>query len=167
MYNMARKTLDPESSRTNPPLKKVSESTSIDIVLHKLEQLQSNQDKIHSGVEKVRDAIYDPEEGIFVKLAEAKLENLTRFNTVDNRLTELLEWKKYKEKEEVKDEKAEEKKLADSVSSEARLAMLETSVKSLQDTKSNTWSFFKWTLVALGTGLVALLFKIFESKIFH
>lgn len=129
-----------------------------DILLHKIDKIEQSQGQIVGKVEKIHDAIYDPSEGIFSKLSESKIEYAQQFGVLEQKLTEISEWKKHKEKTDDKQEN-EANELSE------KLLAIEKSVDTLSKSKTVVWNILKWVFVALGGGAVTLVFKFLESKL--
>lgn len=129
-----------------------------DKLFYKMDKLEEGQANLSSAVGKIHDAIYDPNDGIFSKLSEFKIETYDKFNNITHHMSEINEWKKHLEKS--KDKDAEEVDQAT-----GKINTLERSVDSLVKSKDTLWGVAKWLGVALGGGLIALLFKWLEGKI--
>lgn len=129
-----------------------------DTLLYKIDKIEQSQGQLVTKVDKIHDAIYDPQEGIFSKLNEYKLENTNKINDINQTITEFKIWKDYKSKEELKEEE-------DTDTSKKKIDNLERSVDSLVKSKQTTWSILKWLGVALGGGIITLLFGWLETKI--
>jgi len=129
-----------------------------DTLLHKIDKIEHGQGQLVSKVDKIHEAIYDPNEGVFSKLSEFKLENYQKFSEISQHMSEINEWKKHREKI---DDKKED--MLDS--STSKIVYLENSVESLMKSKASTWSLVKWIAVAVGGGVVTILFKWIESKL--
>lgn len=151
-----------ESSVLDEIQKKITSSAALnggfDTLLYKIDKIEQSQGQLVTKVDKIHDAIYDPQEGIFSKLNEYKLENTNKINDINQTITEFKIWKDYKSKEELKEEE-------DTDTSKKKLDSLEKSVDSLVKSKQVTWSVLKWFGVAFGGGIVTLLFGWLESKI--
>lgn len=151
-----------ETSVLDEIQKKITSSAALnggfDTLLYKIDKIEQSQGQLVSKVDKIHDAIYDPQEGIFSKLSEYKLENTNKINDINQTITEFKIWKDYKNKEEMKEEE-------DTDTSKKKLDSLERSVDSLVKSKQATWSILKWLGVALGGGIITLLFGWLETKI--
>lgn len=127
-------------------------------LLYKIDKIEQSQGQLVSKVDKIHDAIYDPNDGIFSKLSEHKLENNDKINEISQDIVELHSWKKHVEKEEIKDDETV-------VQAVKKLTELETSVDGLVKSKKDVWSVAKWFLAAVGGGIITLFFKWFETKL--
>lgn len=129
-----------------------------DTLLYKIDKIEQSQGQLVSKVDKIHDAIYDPNDGIFSKLSEHKLENSGKINEISQDVIELHSWKKHVEKEELKDDETV-------VQAVKKITELETSVDGLVKSKKDVWSVAKWFLAAIGGGIITLFFKWFETKL--
>ena len=129
-----------------------------DTLLFKIDKIEQSQGQLVNKVDKIHDAIYDPNEGIFARLSNYKLDSLNQLNEVIQNLSEIQIWKKTKDKEEVKEDQKNSKSVM-------KLEHLEKSVDNLVKNKDNTWSVVKWFLVAIGGGIFTIAIKWIQSKI--
>lgn len=129
-----------------------------DTLLYKIDKIEQSQGQLVAKVDKIHDAIYDPNDGMFAKLAEHKLESEVKLNEINRSVTELSVWKSHKEKEDVKEEEFASK-------AGNTITSLEKTVDGLVKSKETIWGFAKWLLVALGGGAVTILFKWLENKL--
>jgi hypothetical protein len=158
----------PPSSKKSPDTvidaihKKVVNSAALnggfDTLLYKIDKIEQSQGQLVSKVDKIHDAIYDPNDGMFAKLAEHKLESEVKLNEINKSITEINAWKSHREKESVKDDEVTDKAIA-------KISSLETTVTSLVKSKENVWGVLKWVLAALGGGIVTLLMSWLQGKL--
>lgn len=130
-----------------------------DTLLHKIDKIEQSQGQLVTKVDKIHDAIYDPNDGIFSKIAESKLETTQKFADVEHKLSDVSSWKHYKEIEDKKDETV-------AGASADKLAKMEKTVDNLVASKEKSWAIVKWLLVAVGGGVVSLLFSWLQGKLF-
>jgi hypothetical protein len=142
--------------------RKISSSAALnggfDTLLFKIDKIEQCQGQIVTKVDKIHDSIYDPSDGIFARISESKIENSHQHNEFSQKLAELSEWKKYKEKTESKHDATVDE-------ASEKIASLEKTVDSLTKSRNVAWDVFKWLAVALAGGGVTLLFKWLEGKI--
>lgn len=163
------KTVRPSRSKSNQATeevlgdihKKIISSSALnggfDILMFKIERIEQNQAEIVGKVDKIHDAIYDPNDGIFSKMNSSNMNTIEKINETDQRVIEISEWKKRREKDEEKIEENVEE-------SSARLSSLQKSVDDLQKSKNIAWGVIRWILVALAGGSLTLAFKWLEGK---
>jgi len=141
--------------------KKLADSAALnggfDTLLFKIDKIEQSQGNLVSKVDKIHEAIYDPQDGIFSKLSEYRLNNTNEVNDVKQKITELQVWKIHAEKEDLKDDKAVE--LASK-----KITILENNVESLTKSKDTAWSFFRWIIVAVGGATVTFALDWLQKK---
>jgi len=142
--------------------KKITSSSALnggfDVLMFKIEKIEQNQEQIVNKVDKIHEAIYDPADGIFSKMSASNVETIEKINETDQRIIEITEWKKRKEKDEDKIEESVE------TSSEI-IRSLQNSVDDLQKSKNTAWSILRWILVAFSGGSLTIFFKWLENKL--
>lgn len=129
-----------------------------DVLMYKIEKIEQNQEQLVDKVDKIHDAIYDPNDGIFSKISSSNAESTEKINETEQKLIEITQWKKQKEKEDGK----MEEEIEDSVT---RLSTLQKNVEDLVKSKKAAWGVFRWILVAVAGGSLTLLFKWLETKL--
>jgi chromosome segregation ATPase len=129
-----------------------------DTLLYKIDKIEQSQGQLVNKVDKIHDAIYDPNEGIFSKLSEFKLENASKIGEISQDLVEINAWKKHLEKDGDKIDKTSE-------ATSAKVLELEKHVETLVKSKHDMWALVKWVAVAVGGGIVTLFFAWLETKI--
>ncbi|NBW06491.1 MAG: hypothetical protein EBR82_00520 [Caulobacteraceae bacterium] len=129
-----------------------------DALIHKIDKIEHGQGQLVSKVDKIHDAIYDPNDGIFSRLNDYKIENSEKFAEISQHMSEINEWKKHREREDVKNDESFDE-------SNEKVIHLEKSVDSLVKSKTATWAFVKWILIAIGGATVTLLFNWIETKL--
>jgi hypothetical protein len=142
--------------------KKISSSAALnggfDTLLHKIDKIEQSQGQLVMKVDKIHEAIYDPSDGIFSKIAESKLESTQRFSDVEKKLLDVSNWKTYKEMSDEKSDDAVDQHTT-------KLAAMEKAVDSLVASQNKSWSVVKWFLVAVGGGLITLAFSWLQAKL--
>lgn len=129
-----------------------------DTLLYKIDKIEQGQGQLVTKVDKIHDAIYDPNDGIFSKLSEYKLESAAKMNEISQEMIEISEWKRHQEKDEVKEEKTSEE-------TTKKVESLEKHVDQLVKNKDHAWSILKWLFVAIGGGIITLAFNWLQVKI--
>lgn len=129
-----------------------------DILMFKIENIDNNQKELVEKVDKIHDAIYDQDAGIFSKINELNLSSSRKFNEADQKILELSSWKNHKEKDE--------EKIEDELDETTeKLLTLEKTIENLQNTKNNVWGVFRWLLVAIAGGSLTMFFKWLETRL--
>jgi len=129
-----------------------------DILMFKIEKIEQNQEQLVDKVDKIHDAIYDPHDGIFSKINTTTAETVSKINETEQKLIEINEWKKQKDKEDVKLETISEE-------SSEKIVALEKNVEDLQESKNSISGAVRWVVVAIAGGALTLLFKWLETKL--
>lgn len=129
--------------------------------IDKIEQSQgqvvSNQNQLSLKLDKVHDSLYDSNDGIFAKISELKLDVRQQTSAIENKLIEISEWKKHREKSEEKNDVVID-------NNSKKLVVIEGTIGTLVKSKNSIWGFLKWFGVAVGGGFLALIFKWLEGK---
>jgi hypothetical protein len=128
-----------------------------DILMFKIEKIEQNQEQLVGKVDKIHDAIYDPDDGIFSKISDSNAKNSQKINETEQKLVELSGWKKQKEKESEKSELELEE-------TSEKVQIIQKNVDDLVKSKNTISSAVRWVLVALTGGSLTLLFKWIETK---
>ena len=129
-----------------------------DTLLYKIDKIEQSQGQLVTKVDKIHEAIYDPNEGIFAKLSDQKLSNTQQFSDVQQDIASIKQWKDFKEKSDT-----ESSTEVDENSN--KIVALERTVDSLSKSKDHAWSLLKWLGVAIGGSIITLVFKYFEAKL--
>lgn len=129
-----------------------------DTLLYKIDKIEQSQGQLVTKVDKIHEAIYDPNEGIFAKLSEQKLDNTQKFGDVQQDIASIKQWKDFKEKSDTEN-------ISEADANSNKIVSLERSVDSLTRSKDHAWSILKWLGVAIGGGIITLIFKFFEAKL--
>lgn len=129
-----------------------------DTLLFKIDKIEQSQGQLVAKVDKIHDAIYDPQDGIFSKLSEHKLKNANELNKVSQEIVELQIWKDHKVKEE-----AQEDQIFNI--SNKKIEEIEKSVDILVRNRNVSLAVIRWFLFAIGGAVVTLLMKWIEIKL--
>lgn len=124
-----------------------------DRLFYKIDSIEANQTAMANKVDKIHEAIYDPDEGLFARITNNKAAQNESIADVEKSVGELNVWKEQKEKsiENVaeKSEKISEK-----------LTSIENEVGDLNNFKTLTIGTVKWFLAAVGGGIATIVFKL-------
>lgn len=153
---------NPEGDLLDDIHKKILRSSALnggfDTLLYKISNIEQGQSAVGQKVDKIHDAIYDPNDGIFAKLSEHKLENAKQMNVVSQDISSIKQWKSLKDKQDNEHGDAADQN-AD------KIVSLEKTVEDLNKSKTIAWSILKWIGVAIGGGIVTMLFEFLQNKI--
>lgn len=124
-----------------------------DTLLYKIENIEGNQEKIVNRVDEIHDAIYAPDDGLFSRIASIKSNATEDRQEIEKKLIEFTSWKDQTDKSVTKH----------STDESVIITKFEEQQKLLDEVikwKSTFSSVIKWIFVALGGGIVTLIFKI-------
>lgn len=150
--------IDPESQKLLENInKKISSSAALnggfDNLLYKIEGIEKGQSQIVSKVDKIHEAIYHPDEGLFSRIASNKSSQNQSISNLEKKLVEINAWKQTVSKSENDLEK-------ETNTIHTKVYDLESTVKSLKDYQINIHSTVKWFAAALGGGVLTIIFKV-------
>jgi hypothetical protein len=129
-----------------------------DTLLYKIDKIEQSQGHLVSKLDKIHDAIYDPQDGLFSKMSQQKLENEIKLGEINQNVLELKLWKNHKDKSDQKEEDEIDK-------SKGKIASLEKTVETLNENKNTIWSITKWLAAALGGAIVTILLAYLRKKL--
>jgi len=129
-----------------------------DRLLYKIDSIENSQNAIATKVDKIHEAIYNPDEGLFARISTSKNEQASALNDIEKKVIEISAWKEQKEKEGNQTE-AEVEKFGN------KIVVIENSVDSLLSFKTSTLGLAKWVMAAVGGGVITLLFKVFYTYV--
>jgi len=124
-----------------------------DKLLYKIDSIEHSQNVIATKVDKIHEAIYNPDEGLFSRISTNKASQNEALMQVEKQVVELSTWREQQSKESDHVEKISEK-LSE------KLENLENDVNSLNRFKSLTISAAKWVAAAFGGGIITIVFKV-------
>lgn len=129
-----------------------------DRLLYKIDSIENSQNQIVGKVNKIHEAIYDPDDGLFSRIAANKASNAESISEIQKQMVEINSWQKHADQTGVDcEEKTDE--------FESKIQKLENIVQNVESFQRVSMSVIKWIGVAVGGGLVTLLFKIFLNSI--
>lgn len=136
--------------------KKVNDSyaltNKVDVLLLKVENIEEEQVKISKTVETIHNAIYHPDNGIFSRISAVRTVQSEEKAEVEKQLLEINSWKNQTEKAVVQN-KFEDKEFQKKVEEQ------HLTLSNLEKWRENVQSVGKWVLVAIGGGIITMLFK--------
>lgn len=129
-----------------------------DTLLYKIDKIEQNQGHLVNKVDKIHDAIYDPSDGIFSKLSEHKLQSNQKINEVEQDIVTIKAWRENISKDESKNTSLVQ-------DAHEKVDKLESTVEHLSRNNNALISVLKWLGVAIGGGIITLIFNYLSSKI--
>jgi hypothetical protein len=140
--------------------KKVTNSTVLndgfDVLLFKIEKIEESQERLVGTVDSIHNAIYHPDDGLFSRISAVKLDDI---NGIEKKIQSLDSWKESQQRANdqfVSTEKEIIKKVDDQ----------RVEIEKIEGWRKNVNAVGKWFLVALGGGVVTLIFKALTDAIF-
>lgn len=124
----------------------------------KIESMETAQNQIVERVDSIHDAIFNPDEGIFSRLAQSKVDQIEAVNELDKQIVSISSWKDNQDKTSAKDAELTQK-ISDSLDEHRKL------IDDFTKWKSIVTSVGKWTIAAIGGGAVSMVFKIVYDTI--
>jgi myosin heavy subunit len=129
-----------------------------DTLLYKVDKIEESQGKIVNQIEEIHDSIYNPDKGLFARIAAVKSSQDKDYGEIDKKLAELNTWKKQIDKETV-EEKTSDKELSKKVEEQQK------TIESLSKWKDGVSSSVKASGVAIGGSFMALIGKFLYDYI--
>jgi uncharacterized coiled-coil DUF342 family protein len=129
-----------------------------DKLLYKIDSIENNQQVIGNKVDKIHEAIYDPDEGLFARISSGKVENHDLISNVEKKVVEISTWKDQQKKDFENQEENIEKFTG-------KINTIENSIENLNKFQTATVGLAKWFGAAAGGGLITILFKVFYDYV--
>lgn len=129
-----------------------------DRLLYKIDGIEKSQGQIVEKVDKIHEAIYHPDDGLFARIAANKASQVESINKVEKQIVDLVEWK---DEAKLADEDCE--KDADQL--QLKLQQLEMSITNIEKFQSFIISSLKWVGAAVGGGIITLIAKVLYNSI--
>lgn len=129
-----------------------------DRLLYKIDSIENSQNQMVGKVNKIHEAIYDPDDGLFARIAANKTAHVESVSEIQKQIVEITSWQKHADQT---GEDCEEKtdKFHD------KLQNLEASMQKVESIQKVATAAIKWLAVAIGGGVITLLFKIFLNAV--
>jgi hypothetical protein len=129
-----------------------------DRLLYKIDGIEKSQVQIVEKVDKIHDAIYHPDEGLFARIAATKASQTESMIRVEKQVEEITSWK---DEAQSQDENCE--KEADEI--QLKIQRLENTIVNVERFQSLVISSLKWLAAGLGGALVSVIAKILYNSI--
>jgi hypothetical protein len=129
-----------------------------DKLLYKIDSIENNQVQIGNKVDKIHEAIYHPDDGIFARINSTKVDHLESVSKVENQVSQLVIWQQ-KQSKETEDVEKEASQFS------LKLQQIETAIDRMHQSKAFFNSILKWSGAALGGATVSLLFRYFYEVV--
>ena len=129
-----------------------------DKLLYKIDSIENSQNLIANKVDKIHEAIYNPDEGLFARMSASKVEHSNAVNGIEKKVIEISTWKDQKEKSGNQLD-AEVEKFGN------KIITMENTIENLIKFKSSTLGLAKWAMAAIGGGVITILFKVLYTYV--
>jgi hypothetical protein len=129
-----------------------------DKLLYKIDGIEKCQFQIVEKVDKIHEAIYHPDDGLFSRIAYNKATQVESMIKVEKHVHVLNDWKTSAELSD----KASEKEIEHL---QLKLQKLETNIENIQKLQSVVLASGKWLGVAIGGGLITAALRVFFNGV--
>ena len=124
-----------------------------DRLLYKIDGIEQSQVQIEGKVDKIHEAIYHPDEGLFARIASNKAAHVDSLNKLEKNLIEIEAWKnQYDEDGENCEKETDEL--------QEKIHKIEKSLDDIEKFQSIAYSVSKWMLAAIGGALVSYVVEV-------
>lgn len=127
-----------------------------DTLMYKVEKIEEAQEKILEEVSDLKDAMYDPDEGLFARIRDAEESSKEETKVLSTAVTQLVAWK------DIEVSKTSELK-SSTKENENSIRDLQLKLDDLVEWKTRINSTVKWIIVTVSTSAIGLISKaLFE-----
>ena len=123
-----------------------------DILLYKIDGIEKSQGQIVEKVDKIHEAIYHPDEGLFARIAPNKASQIESLSKVEKDIIEIETWKNQREEDGEDCEKENDE-------FQHKLTNLEKSLNDVVRFQSLIFSALKWLAAAVGGAVISFFAK--------
>jgi hypothetical protein len=114
-----------------------------DLLFQKMDVFEKQQGEVIENVKEIREAVYNPDEGIFARIKDAEIENSSKLTAVSQEI-ELLKLRQQHDSKNYEKETLSENDLRE------KLATLETDVVDIK----RAYNVLKWLMMTMTGGIV-------------
>ena len=129
-----------------------------DKLLYIIDGIEKSQTQIVETIDKIHEAIYHPDDGLFSRIAYNKATHVESMIKVEKHVHVLNDWKTSTELSDKTSEKEIE-------NLQLKLQKVETNIENIQKLQSLVLASGKWLTVAIGGGLITAAFRVFFNGI--
>lgn len=123
-----------------------------DRLIYTIEGMERNQNQIVDKVEKIHEAIYHPDDGLFSRIASNKSSQNESFSKVENQISQIIDWKdKHSELHDDKNEMCEQE--SDDI--QEKIIKIEHSLSNVEKFQTYAFSAAKWLLAGIAGVLLS------------
>jgi DNA repair ATPase RecN len=124
-----------------------------DRLIYKIDSIENNQGMIANKVDKIHDAIYDPDDGLFARINNNKSAHTEQITRVEKEISDMSNWRQQLEK-------STEKSSDNTEVISDRISTVEVSIQELKKFREMTVALGRWILAAVGGGAITIIFKV-------
>ena len=124
-----------------------------DRLLFKIDGIEKSQIQIVDKVDKIHEAIYNPDDGLFSRIAANKASQIEAVTMVEKQLIEISSWK-----QQYEDDSENCEKETDEIQN--RIIKIEKALDDLEKFKSLAAAAGKWAAAAVGGAIVSYVAEI-------
>lgn len=129
-----------------------------DRLLYKIDGIEKSQAQIVEKVDKIHEAIYHPDDGLFARIASTKANQSESIGRVEKQIVDLVSWK-----EEAENAGEDCEKETDEL--QTKLQSLEASIQGIEKFQAIIMSGLKWSMAGIGGAIMTVLFKVLYNAI--
>jgi len=129
-----------------------------DTLLYKVDKIEGAQGEIVGRLSEIHSAIYNPDEGLFARIVEAKNTAVTENSELDKKLIAMNSWRENVDKL-IDDDATKDEVLSKRVDEQQNI------INDLKLWRANVSSLGKWMGVAFGGGFVTVMFKLIYDAV--
>ena len=129
-----------------------------DKLLYKIDGIEKSQSEIVEKVDKIHEAIYHPDDGLFSRITSNKIGQIESVSKIEKQFVETVVWKNQLDIASENCEK-ETKEL------QLKLQKVETSIITIEKMQAMVFSSMKWIGAAAGGGIITFILKLFYNLV--
>lgn len=150
---------DPRSSKILQNIhKKLDTSAALnggfDRLLYKIDGIEQSQSQIVEKVDKIHEAIYNPDDGLFARISANKASQIESISSVEKKVVEIDTWKQQVSKNGETCEKETDVL-------QLKIQEIENSINNINSFQSAVFSAGKWLAAAVAGGIISIIMKSF------
>lgn len=120
-----------------------------DRLLYKIDGIEQSQNQIVEKVDKIHEAIYHPDDGLFARISANKTSQIESISNVEKKVVEIDSWKQQVSKDGENCEKENDVL-------QMKIQEIENSIKHINNFQSTVFSAAKWIVAAVLGGAISI-----------
>jgi len=131
-----------------------------DRLLYKIDGIEKSKNQIVEKVDKIHEAIYHPDDGLFSRIASTKTANIESVSKIEKQVFELTAWRQQN------DSSAEEcEKETDEI--QVKMQKIEHSIEKIENFQNILFTASKWLGAAVGGALISFIAEMLYKVAKH